>query len=125
MQFPPADVVAAEVLFYRLSGMADRLTHAISPWGLAATVEQSPQTLTQYVKVLLPAGGSVFLLSHKRGAWIIGDSSLDSRTPDGPTAWPLDTAESDLLETVKAMLRAHIEGEPLQSPWKWGRTDCG
>ncbi len=122
MNFPPADVLAAEMLFYRLSGMAGRLAELLVPWGLAGTVEHSPETLAQYIKVPLPGGGNVILLFHSKGAWVIGGPPSAGLTPDGPTAWPLETEEAELLRAVAEFVRAYIEKRPLRSPWAWGRT---
>jgi hypothetical protein len=124
MSFPPGEALAAEMLFYRLGGMAERLGQLLSPWGLAGTVEHSPETAAQYIKVSLPAGGKVILLFHRKGAWIIGGPPTGGLTPDGPTAWPLETDEAELLRTVSGFVRAHVERQPLQSPWVWGRTSA-
>ncbi|MGY2001697.1 hypothetical protein [Blastococcus sp. SYSU DS1024] len=122
VSFPPAGVLASEMLFHRLQALASGLPARLEPLGLRAEVAHDPQTLLQFISIPLPAGGKVRLYFDSRGAWIVV-RPLEPHQPGELTAWPLETPPAALLDVVAEAARASIERRPLLSPYFWGRVE--
>ncbi len=123
MSFPPGDVLASEMLFYRLQALASDLQARLDPLKLKAEVTHHPQSLLQYISIPLPVGGQVILgFDDRRGAWIVA-RPRGAHEPGGPTAWPLETPQATLLDFAAEVARASLERRPLLSPYCWGRAE--
>ncbi|MGY1671405.1 hypothetical protein [Geodermatophilus sp. SYSU D00710] len=122
MSFPPGDVLASEMLFYRLQALASDLQARLDPLKLKAEVTHHPQSLLQYISIPLLAGGQVMLCFDNKGAWIVV-RPLGPHKPRELTAWPLETPPATLLDFAAEAARASIERRPLRSPYCWGRGE--
>lgn len=118
MHFPPADVVASHIEFLRLTGLAGDLTEQLKPLGLTANVDHFRPSLVQYIGVPLPAGGNVLVFAHPKGAWIVGGP----RQVGVPMVWPIETPANEIVDVAAHITRQCVTGEPMPSPWRWGRT---
>lgn len=122
MNFPPRDVLQAEMMFYRLAGIADDVTKLIAGTGLAAEVAHTRGL--QYVSVHLDNGGSVGLAAVSRfpGAWITAWPKT-AKCDANQMVWPLETDTHVLARIMAAVVTEAIEGRELPTPFRWGRVE--
>jgi len=122
MSFPPHDVLQAEMMFYRLMGIADDVNKLIAGSGLTAEVAHTRGL--QYVSVPLANGRSIGLVAATRppGAWV----TAWPRTPTcdaGQLAWPLETDSHLVAKVTAAVVNETLQGRDLPTPFRWGRVE--
>ncbi|MBC9733553.1 hypothetical protein [Nocardioides marmotae] len=123
MSFPPHEVLQAEIMFYRLTGIVDDVNKLIAGSGLTAEVAHTRDL--QYVKVPLVNGRSVGLVAATNrfpGAWVIAwptTSTCDANR----IAWPLDTDSHLIAKIMAAVVNDALPGRGLPMPFRWGRVE--
>lgn len=122
MSFPPHDVIQAEMMFYRLMGIADNVNKLIAGSGL--TAEVGDMQGRQHVSVPLDNGGAVVLVPNTRfpGAWVTGWPS-PSTSDVTQVPWPLETSTDLIAKITAAVVTDALQGRDLPTPFRWGHVE--